>query len=108
MEALPHRLPRAGVLPVLHRHRRRPADRRLRGQRAVDPLRRVRGARDACRQRLQRRAARLDVQRLLQAQVRQALRPDARHPADHQRHRPRRDRSGASSAVRPTPRRSCW
>ena len=27
LEALPHRLPRAGLLPVLDRHRRRPADR---------------------------------------------------------------------------------
>ena len=28
VEAVPHRLPRAGLLPVLDRHRRRPADRR--------------------------------------------------------------------------------
>ena len=38
----------------------------------------------------ERRAARLDVQLLLQAEVQQALRPDAGHAADHDRHRPRR------------------
>ena len=58
LEALPHRLPRAGLLPLLDRHRRRPADRRLRGQRPGDPLRRVRRARHAGGQRVQRRADR--------------------------------------------------
>ena len=36
----------------------------------------------------ERRAARLDVQLLLQAEVQQALRPDAGHAPDHERHRP--------------------
>ena len=56
---------------------------RLRVQRPDDPVRRVRRARHARRLRDERLAARLDVQLLLQAEVQQALRPDAGHAADH-------------------------
>ena len=50
-------------------------------QRAADRLRRVRRARHARRVGDERRDARLDVQLLLQAEVREALRPDAGHAA---------------------------
>ena len=46
---------------------------------------------------VQRRPARLDLQRLLQAQVREALRPDAGHAADDHRHRARRDPLGPAA-----------
>ncbi|CAA9390510.1 MAG: Efflux ABC transporter, permease protein, partial [uncultured Nocardioides sp.] len=97
VEAVPHGLPRAGPLPALHRHRRRSADRDLRAQWRAHPVRRVRRPGHARGLRLQRRAHRHDLQRLLQAEVRQALRPDARHTADDRRHRPWRDRLGPAA-----------
>ena len=97
VEAVPHRLPRAGLLPVLDRHRRRRADHYVRGQRPGDPVRRVRRARHARGLRDERRAARQHLQHVLQAQVHQALRPDAGHAADHPRRRARRDRVGPAA-----------
>ena len=73
-----------------------------------DPLRRVRRARHARRLGDERRAARLDVQLLLQAEVRQALRPDAGHPADHDATSPAARSPGACCAAASTPRRSSW
>ncbi|CAA9409044.1 MAG: Efflux ABC transporter, permease protein, partial [uncultured Pseudonocardia sp.] len=96
LAGVPVRVLRAGVLPA----RDGPGP-RLAGGDAARPgrlahlLRGVHRAGPARRVGHERRGVRLHVQRLLQAQVRQALRRDARHPAGTGRRRARRDRLGA-------------
>ena len=109
LEAVPDRLPRAGVLPVLDRHRRRRSwstTFEFNGQQIpyaefVAPGMLAASAMNGA-------LLDIDVQRLLQAQVRQALRPDAGHAADHRRHRPRRDRLGPAARRHLLRRRSWW
>jgi hypothetical protein len=75
------RLPGAGAVPALHRHRRRRADPQLHaGRRHRAELRHVRGSGDAGRLRDERGAGRGDVQLLRPDEVGEALRRNGRDP----------------------------
>ena len=107
---LRHRHARADPLPVLDRHRRRRAGGGLHAcatARRVG-LRRLRRAGHAGHLGHERRALRCDVQHLLQDEVRQAVRRDARHSADAARRGARGDHLGAAAWRAATRRSSSW
>ncbi|CAA9356036.1 MAG: Efflux ABC transporter, permease protein, partial [uncultured Nocardioidaceae bacterium] len=97
---LPHRVPRAGLLPVLDRSGRRRAGRGLRAQRAAHRLRRLRGAGNARRGSDERCGDGLHLQHLLQDEVPAALRLGAGYADARRRRGPRRGGLGPDAGRR--------